>query len=225
MPLPQPAMLPAADRRRCPERVRLALAVAQEALEASGLGATEVATVFASSDDDGQLTHATLESLSQPQPSTSPTRFQNSVHNAAAGYWSIATGSQQPSSSISAYDWTFAAGLLDAITQIVVEQRSVLLVACDLPFPAPLQALRPMTLGLAVALLLQPPGFPGGIAKLRIHVEPERSEQTNEASIPEELRATPAARALPLLAMIAKHSAGSTRIAYLDGRDLVVELA
>ena len=62
----------------------------------------------------------------------SPIKFHNSVHNAAAGYWSIGTGSLAPYTAISAFEYTFAAGLLEAATQVVCEHRPVLYVAFDI---------------------------------------------------------------------------------------------
>ena len=63
MPTAQVTVLPPAERRRCPEAVRIALSVAQQALEQSGLSASEATSVFATSDFDGRLTHATYEAL------------------------------------------------------------------------------------------------------------------------------------------------------------------
>ena len=50
--------------------------------------------------------------------SISPTRFHNSVHNAAAGYWGIATGATAAANALCAYDASFGAGLLEALTQV-----------------------------------------------------------------------------------------------------------
>ena len=48
----------------------------------------------------------------------SPTQFHNSVHNTAAGYWSIATGSQQPTTCLACHDATAAAALLKAMAEV-----------------------------------------------------------------------------------------------------------
>ena len=45
----------------------------------------------------------------------SPTRFHNSVHNAAAGYWGIATGATPAANALCADDASFGAGLLEAL--------------------------------------------------------------------------------------------------------------
>ena len=53
----------------------------------------------------------------------SPTRFHNSVHNAAAGYWTIGAGCMQATTALSAYDATFAEGLLEALAQLADGRR------------------------------------------------------------------------------------------------------
>jgi hypothetical protein len=99
-----------------------------------------LASVFASSGGDGQILHELLEALASAERQVSPTRFHNSVHNAPAGYWSIALRSHAPSTSLCCYDWSFAAGLLEAGAQCVTDGVSVLLVSYELPYPEPLHA-------------------------------------------------------------------------------------
>ena len=70
-------------------------------------------SVFASSGGDYPIIDAICMGLS-PRQRYFPTQFHNSVHNAVAGYWSIATGAQSASSSISAFQDTFAAGIFEA---------------------------------------------------------------------------------------------------------------
>ena len=54
------------------------------------------------------------------------------MHNAAAGYWSIATGCRQPYCALGAGGYTFAAGLFAAALQVHADQTDVLLVAYDI---------------------------------------------------------------------------------------------
>ena len=84
----------------------------------------------------------------------SPTDFHNSVHNAAAGYWSIAAGARAASTTISAHDGSFGAGLLEACSQVLADGCDVLLVAFDLPAPEPLNATRFIACPAAVAFVL-----------------------------------------------------------------------
>ena len=102
--LPPPALLSATERRRTGRVVRLALAIAAEAVADAGAEAAQLRSVFTSSTGDGQNCHELCESLAEAAPEVSPTRFANSVHNAAAGYWSIATSAMRPSTVLCAFD-------------------------------------------------------------------------------------------------------------------------
>ncbi|PWB49719.1 MAG: 3-oxoacyl-ACP synthase, partial [Nitrosomonadales bacterium] len=203
-PRPAAALLPPAERRRSSQATRYALQAALEAMTHAGMPAAQAAVVFASSDGDGENLHHILESLAQPAREVSPTRFHNSVHNAAAGYWNIATGARTPANSIAAYDDSFAAGLLEAAVQAVTENIPVLLAAYDLPLPSPLHEVRPTAAPFAVALLLTPEPA-NALARLQISLDPN-TEAGTVMSHPEleSLRAgNPAARALPLLQAVA----------------------
>ncbi len=90
--LPAPTVLAAAERRRTGRVVKLALAIAFEATAQAGADPARLASVFSSSGGDGHNCHEICQVLAREGREISPTRFANSVHNAAAGYWSIATG-------------------------------------------------------------------------------------------------------------------------------------
>ncbi len=107
--LPPPAILSATERRRTGPVARLALAVATEAAAASGLPPPSLRPVFGSGNGDAITVGAILDALSRPDGFVSPTQFHNSVHNAAAGYWSIGTGSGRPATCLGCHDWTFGA--------------------------------------------------------------------------------------------------------------------
>ena len=94
----------------------------------------------AASGADGDNCHALCEQLATDDRQISPTRFHNSVHNAAAGYWSIATQSMAPCQVLCAYDASFGAGLLDALAQVVVDRQPTLLIAYDSEYPEPLHS-------------------------------------------------------------------------------------
>jgi hypothetical protein len=195
-------LLPPAERRRCAPSVAWALAVAQEAVAASGLEASAFAVVFVSSDGDGDIVHRLCSALAAPAAAVSPTDFHNSVHNAATGYWSIGAHSDAPSTALCAYDSSFAAGLLEAACQVATEARAVLLVAVDLPYPPPLAAHRPVRHGFAAALALAP-----GSA-LEISLE----NGAANASPFEEFEGNAAAACLPLLAALARPGGAELRL-------------
>lgn len=129
---PQPAILPPNERRRAPDSVAVALEVAQAACVNAGRDPVQLPTIFASTYGDLAITDYMCSTLAKAPSSLSPTRFHNSVHNAAAGYWSIATGCRQPYCALGAGAYTFAAGLLAAALQVHADQTDVLLVAYDI---------------------------------------------------------------------------------------------
>jgi hypothetical protein len=221
---PSPARLPPAERRRASKVVKLAVGTGLEACEAAGLDPETLASVFASSGGDGQNCHAICEALAGEDRLISPTRFHNSVNNAAAGYWDIATGSMAPATVIAAYDGSVAAGLLEALSQVTQDQYPVLLIAYDSDYPQPLYRVRPIPDGLGVALVLTP--GPGDGALGQIHVSPTRDGATRLADPPlEGLRSSiPAARALPLLQTLARGVADRVVLDYLDDLQLAVEV-
>jgi len=220
--VPVSPLLPATERRRTVLTVKLALAVGTEAFDAARRDPAVTATVFTSSGGDGETLSGILTSLASEEREISPTRFHNSVHNAPAGYWSIATRSHAPSSSLCAHDASFAAGLLEAATQAVAEDCAVGLIAYDLRYPEPLHSLRPIGALFGMALVLTP--WPTDASIARIEVEPRRatgavSRLADEGL--EELRGnTPAARSLPLLAALARNEAASLVIDYFADLEL-----
>ncbi len=213
-----PPLLPPAERRRVGKGVKVALEVGLEAVAHSGRDATTLASVFASSSGDGDNCDAICRALATDRL-ISPTRFHNSVHNAPSGYWGIAAQSMAFSTSLCAFDASFAAGLMDAITQLSCGADAVLLVAYDAPYPEPLHTARPTPDAFGVALVLA--REPGAKALARIEIA---ASSSTSASAPSSTSATgakpvtrmhdaaleacraqiPAARALPLLAAIAR---------------------
>ena len=147
----------------------------------------------------------------------SPTSFHNSVHNAPAGYWSIATGSRLASTSVCAYDVSFAAGLLEAAAHTTVEHQPVMLIASDLPFPDPLHAFRPVEHSFAAAILLTPSAGQDPLMRWHIGLEPSADRDTSDpAEFPGSLLSNPAARCLPLLAILARGKTETVSLDYLE---------
>ena len=221
-PEPAPALLPATEHRRASASVRWALAVGEQALRACGRDSAGLATVFVSCGGDGVITHQICEALAVPPHAVSPTRFHNSVHNAPAGYWSIAAQSHAPSTSLSGYHGAFAIGLLEAATQATVQARSVLLIAYDLPYPPPLHALWPVAQPFAASLLLDPPPATG--AALHLELRAGAAKEGWPEALPAELRSNPAARALELFAAAACGGAARVELPYSGSSHLAVEV-
>jgi len=222
--VPAPALLPANERRRSGLAVRIALATGAAALDACGRDPARLPTVFASSSADGDTCHAICEQLAGTDRLISPTRFHNSVHNAPAGYWSIATRSMAPSTSLCAYDGSFSAGLLEACALAHSGGEAVLLIAYDAPYPEPLRAARPVPDAFGAALLLAPEPSDASLARIEVSADGRPPEPMADTGL-EALRASiPTARALPLLARLARREAGEARLAYLEALSVAVKV-
>ena len=217
--LPAPDILSATERRRAGRVTRLALAAAAEAAAASGLSASGLRTVFGSGNGDPVTVTAILQTLSQADGAVSPTQFHNSVHNAAAGYWSIGHGSAQPAISLGCFDSTWAASLLAAMAEVRAAQAPVLLVAYDVEMPAPLSTVRDTPAAFGAALVLAPALAPeADAAQLSVRHEPEPGETLPaDPALHALFRANPAARALPVLEHLAARRSGEVLSGYLDG--------
>jgi hypothetical protein len=222
--LPSPVMLPPAERRRTGRVVKVALGVANEAAVNAGADVAQLSSVFASSGADGQVCHEICQALALPTREVSPTRFSNSVHNVTAGYWSIATGSQAPSNVLCAFDGSFAAGLLESSIQTAVDRCPVLLVAYDAEYPPPLRLKRPIPDAFAVAMLLTPAQTAGSLARFEVTLTDEACDSMADTRLEALRGAIPAARALPLLQLLAAGSGGRAIIEYLDVSRIAVQV-
>jgi len=219
-----PPILAPAERRRAIPLARLTLSTAYEALQgATHKDGQQIASVFASSDGDSQTVIQILDGLSEPEPDVSPIRFANSVHNATAGYWGIATSTMLGSNCISAFDDSFAAGLLEAAAQVADEGLDVLYTASDARFLEPMSELRPIAVDCAVSLLLAHERSPESIARLEIGLTPHSATAPLPAWLPAVFASCPAARALPLVASVAAAREETLAFDYL-GRTLSIKV-
>jgi hypothetical protein len=220
-------LLPAAERRRIGLPVKLALAVGRAAFVHAGRDAETTATVFTSSSGDGENLHHICATLASPEREISPTRFHNSVHNAPAGYWSIATRSQEPSTSLCCHDASFAAGLLDAAAQVLVDGKPVALIACDQPYLEPLHTVRPIGASFGMALVMAPQSTGHAFATLDISFVPGAASATrmSDTGLDSVRAAVPAARSLPLLAALARGATEFVVIGYGERNHLRVVVA
>lgn len=223
--LPPLECLPPAERRRTGRIVRLALSAGLEATTRAGVDAGELPAVFSSSGGDGENCHEICQVLAGADRQISPTRFHNSVHNAASGYWGIATGATGASNALCAYDASFGAGLLEAMTQLHIDETAVLLIAYDADYPQPIRSVRPIPDAFAVALLLTPAAQPGSLAQLAVDLGAAPAERLSDPQL-EALRAqVPAARSLPLLRRIARSERAAVALDYLGSQSLNVEVS
>ena len=153
---PSPELLAPAERRRAPDTVALALEVAAAATRDAGLAPESLPSIFTSTHGDLAVNDYMCSTLASAPTLISPTRFHNSVHNAAAGYWTIATGCREASTALTAFDASFGAGLLEAATQACADGRPVLLVAFDVEATGALASVTESSGLLACAFVVGP---------------------------------------------------------------------
>lgn len=228
--LPAPASLPPSERRRASRATKVVLAAGLEATIVAGCDPASLATVFASSAGDGYNCHELCQQLSTGDRQLSPTRFHNSVHNAPAGYWGIASGSMAPSSVICAHDGSFGAGLFEAMAYVATTGARCLLVAYDTDYPPPMRAARPTPDAFGIALVLAPMSTvttkpnQRGLVSIIVDRTDDRATTIADDSIEALRRAIAAARGLPLLGAIARGESGRVVIDYLGGRQIAIDV-
>ncbi|RAN75323.1 hypothetical protein B5P43_27270 [Bacillus sp. SRB_336] len=200
---PAAATLPPNERRRAPESVLLAVEVAAQAVAMSGRDAAALACVFASSHGDQPITDYMCATLAQAPAELSPIRFHNSVHNAAVGYWTIATGCHAASTAVAAQRASFGAGLLEAVSQVLAEQRAVLLVCSDTAASGPLDEVTGCRQPFGCALVLAPQPGPATLARLDLQLTAAGTDTSLDEPLAGWRLGNPSAAGLPLLALLA----------------------
>ena len=165
---PQPQLLAPNERRRAPESVAVALEVALAACADARVDPAMLPSVFASTHGDLAITDYMCATLATDPAALSPIRFHNSVHNAPAGYWTIAAQCHAASTSLSGWHASFAMLLLEAAVQAIATREPELMVAYDTESRGPLVEVSPSTPTFGVALVLAPTREGVELPRLRI---------------------------------------------------------
>lgn len=224
---PSPQLLAPNERRRAPESVAVALDVALAACAAAEREPAALPSVFTSARGDLAITDYMCATLASDPLSISPTRFHNSVHNAAAGYWTIGAGAMQPTTAISASEASFAQGLIEALAQLASGTEAVLLVAYDCASAGPLVRVAPSEglLGAALVLSRQPRD---GAPVLAVELGDATGELPASGRLSDHSAGNAMAPMLPLFDALARDATrGTERIAILSagpGRALTVRI-
>lgn len=201
------ALLPRNEARRAGLSVRLAFQAAEQAC--AGADAAELPAVFATSSADNAIADRLCRDIVDPEGAVSPTRFHNSVHNTAAGYWSIATGAREGASSVSGGPDSFAVGLCEAWGMLATEGGSVLLVAFEAAGGGMLEAARPnIADSCAISLLLSNQPVAGAPALTGLTSVAEPATTLADPELEHYRRCNPAARSLALLQALAADAGG-----------------
>lgn len=217
---PSPQLLPPNERRRAPESVAVALEVALAACHAAGRDPASLPSVFASTHGDLPITDYMCATLATDPRAISPTKFHNSVHNAAAGYWTIGAGCTRAATAISAYDASFAEGLIEALAQLAEGADAVLLVGYDTGAVGPLRSIHPVDGLLGGALVL---ARDDGAAGPRLRATLVDAEADAPGALGARCATNPMAPMLPLFDALAAGAATATLHAG-PGRALRLEL-
>jgi hypothetical protein len=223
--LPAPEALPPAERRRVGLALKLAMAAGFEAVTQAQADAAALAAVFSSTAGDCDNCHLILEALASPDRTVSPKRFYNFVSHLPAGYWSIATKCMAPTTSLCAYDATFAAGLLEAACQTNSTRSPCLLVAYDTAYPEPLYVLRPIPHAFGVAMVLSPNKTAKSLYSLSLALSDAAPSVLSNDDLEHLRTSIPAARSLPLLRALARNESAAVVIDYLSDLTLGMEVS
>jgi len=200
---PKPEIIPANERRRSPLAVRAAVEVSWQALQQSGLDSSEVACVFGSGLGDTEITDYMCRVLTTSEKQLSPTKFHNSVHNAAAGYWTISSGCMKSANSIAAYQDTVGICLLEAMIQSVQHNEPVLITLFDMAVQETWRQIFPCEQSFAAALLICPESYAVKSSLAKLSFSAATKNITEASALPGFFQSlyqqNPAAKILPLL--------------------------
>lgn len=216
MPQLKPEMLPANERRRTTPIIKLALECIQGLLKDYDDLQT-ISTVFASSDGDFEIIDKMCTALAEDEKIVSPTLFHNSVYNAPAGYWSIASLIRGASTSLSAGDATFMCGLQEAVSQVEADVNTVLFVAYDFPAPQRLDEYRHFDYPLAIAMRLGATAEHKVLGTLTLNglEGEEKISNCRNASLETLRKASPIGSGLPLIEALSRKARMQVILPYL----------
>ena len=222
---PSPSALPPTERRRAPEPVLIACEAAGQACAMAARDPSKLACVFTSTHGDLAITDAMCATLAADPRELSPTRFHNSVHNAPAGYWTVAAHCHAAATAISASLGSFAMGLLEAAIEVHADNETVLLSAYDIAARGPLAEVAPSTVPFAVAFVLSSTRGPRSLARLSLQTVPQPSASNDAPASLAPLAGNPmAAQSLPLLVALSRREASNIIIASGTDTFLSVEV-
>jgi len=127
----QTSLLPPRLRRRTSVATKMAFTAAERACKAACIEPSTLPVIFTSALGEAAVTDQLCHDIAKQNFPLSPTKFHNSVHNTAPGYWSIAVGSKHPAMAMAAYQDSFALALLEAWSQLHTVEKKVLLVCYE----------------------------------------------------------------------------------------------
>jgi hypothetical protein len=221
----QPELIAPRERRRAPQLVKMAIEVMHQACNMANLPPDDVAVVFSSMMGDMQITDYMCNVLASSPAMVSPIRFHNSVHNAAPGYWSIATGAFSPTNAISACSHTPSIALLESCIQAAEESTPVLCVTQEVAAPPVLKDICSSEEPFSTALLLAPANFCAApLSQLHFEVCDGAADWPPMPAGFAEFESNPSARLLPLLESFAREGAADAHLPITPTQHIAVRI-
>src|SRR5262249_20720814 len=154
------------------------------------------------------------------------TKFHNSVHNAPAGYWAIATGCVASTSAVSAGASTFGAGLVEAALLAASEKVPVTYAAYDIAATGPLADVIACRTAFGLAFVLAPGRERAGAAlRLRLRAPAGTRLAPELAVLHPAHRDNPAAYGSSLLTALATGESGTLTVPAGPRLDLTLEVS
>lgn len=121
---PKVDFIPAMSRRRLSQLTKMSL---QTAFDCAGNLNHNIESVFASRYGEWQQTVKLLKNITEKEE-ISPAGFSLSVHNSAAGIYSITNKNKSAYTAISANEFTFQAALIEALGRLQSQENILLIV-------------------------------------------------------------------------------------------------
>ncbi len=203
--------IPALVRRRTSKATRTAISAATRACSNAGIH-HGLPAVFVSVTGEMLVTDKLCRAIARHEYPLSPTLFHNSVHNTAAGYWSMTTGSRAPMQAMAARDDGFALGLLESWCQLQTGTEKVLLVVYEEEMPAHLLPDYQWE-ACAVSLVLSLPA--SGLASVSRPLQ--SSAESSPATKHKFSSRSPAMAGLALLRILLENNSGGHRVEVATG--------
>jgi len=203
---PKPEVIPANERRRAPLPVKLAVETSWQAVQMANMDPKLLPCVFVSGLGDTQLTDYMCKVLAGEEKALSPTKFHNSVHNAAAGYWTISTGCMQSANSVAGFEDSVSLTLMEAFIQAQALDVPMLLTFYDAPSSEILQPLLKNKQSFAFSIVISPKNDDDSEFKYKAEVKAVKASWPTmkwEESLQHAYEENPVGRILPVAKLIA----------------------
>ena len=220
------SLLPANERRRASETVKLVFSACEPLFDASQEDQHTFESVFASSGGDYTIFDKICRTLCTEERFVSPTLFHNSVFNAAAGYWSIATKNRASTRSIAAAEYSAGMGFTESVSLLHCGADSVLLCCYDICPPEPLSTVSKIDLPAAFAFVISK--HPADQCHAVIDSAQLSKPDPTTKQLPERLKVlektNPMMTLLPLLSTIALGESNTVQIPCSPSQSLEIRI-